>query len=287
MPTPEVTDAVGQNHRALIDLLKAVRGTEVQYVRTSALTVGHGSEGSFSFSFPGAEFGDFVIGSLEGNTQDCVVTGYVRDNDSVRLTVQNNSGSSKTFPANSTFHIRLIKKALPVVSGANTKNQQVLRDAFQLLVGMQETITVNPAAIPNRSSQEQTVVVPGARFGMYCIASGERDIRDLGMTAYVSADDQVKIHMYNNNGSQVDLAETTFNVRVMPFPDSSQMGGSFKGLNQADLIGLLTALNGIHDTTTWNPSPVSGGGEQEVTTVSYTHLRAHRDRTRSRMPSSA
>lgn len=270
MPTPEVTDAVGQNNRALIDLLKAVRGTEVEYVRSTALTVAHGTEGAVGFAFPGAEFGDFVLGSVEGNTQDCVITGFVDSADNVRLIVQNNSGSDKTFAADTTFHARLIKKALPEVSGANTKNQQVLRDAMQLLVGMQETVTINPASIANRSSQEQTVVVPGARFGMYCLASAERDIDDLGMTAYVSADDQVKIHMYNNTASSVDLAETTFNVRVMPFPDSTQMGGSFKGLNQADLIELLTALNGIHATTTWNPSSVSGAGEQETSITNVT-----------------
>ena len=264
MPTPEVTDAVGQNHTALIDLLKAVRGTEAQRVTSSAVTIPNGAELAFYFALPEADMGDFVLGSLEGNTQDCVITGYVSAVGTVGLVVQNNSGASKTFPAGTTFHARLIKKDFPEVSGANTKNQQVLRDAMQLLVGMQETVTVNPAAIPNRSSQEQTVVVPGARFGMYCIASAERSLQDLGITAYVSADDQVKIHMYNNTGSQIDLAETTFRVRVMPFPDSTEMGGSFKGLNQADLIELLTALNGLHGTTTWNPPAVSGGGEQET-----------------------
>jgi hypothetical protein len=61
-----------------------------------------------------------------------------------------------------------------------------------------------------------TVTAPGAIPGQAVSVTYDQDLQGLGLSAYVSAPDTVKIILSNNTGGAVSLANGKFRVYVLP-----------------------------------------------------------------------
>ena len=261
MTTPTVTNAIGQNHRALIDLLKAVRGTEVSVDWTPG-DVAHGSVVSTEVTVEGAKMGDFVICSIDVDTDDTILDAHVTAADTVTVVMFNNSLSTRTFGEVS-LRVRVYPRDVEV-SGANTKNQQILLDTMRALTGTVFRMNRELPNVADRSQFEFTATVPGARMGMFVFVSLEIDVEDLVIIAEVQTDDTIGLTVMNNTGSVVNLDAAPMNIRLFSMPNDEQMG-SHAGLNHQELFDMVQALSGIKTTYDWDIPAMVAGGEVETT----------------------
>jgi hypothetical protein len=74
--------------------------------------------------------------------------------------------------------------------------------------------TYNPPSILNGQSEITTVTVPGAEFGDFAVASFDKDLQGIELSAYVSAVDTVSCVFRNDTGGTIDLASGTLRCRL-------------------------------------------------------------------------
>jgi hypothetical protein len=77
------------------------------------------------------------------------------------------------------------------------------------------SVTFNPASLNDGDSEITTITVTGAELGYMAIASFNKDLQGILLTAYVSATDTVSVRFINQTGGVVNLAEGTLKVRVI------------------------------------------------------------------------
>lgn len=79
------------------------------------------------------------------------------------------------------------------------------------------TATVNPASLADAAGENQSVTVPGAKFGDFVRVAAPYTLSGITVTAYVSAADTVTIRIQNESGGTLDLASGTWNGIVEGF----------------------------------------------------------------------
>lgn len=77
--------------------------------------------------------------------------------------------------------------------------------------------TFNPADLADGAGETNAITVTGAALGDFCIGvSFSLDVTDFTLTCYVQAADTVEVRIQNESGGQVNLAEGTMRVAVLP-----------------------------------------------------------------------
>ena len=76
------------------------------------------------------------------------------------------------------------------------------------------TLANNPASISDNALLETEITVTGAALGDMVIASFDKDLVGLIISAYVSTANTVNVHLHNETGGAVNLASGNFFVRV-------------------------------------------------------------------------
>jgi parallel beta-helix repeat protein len=78
------------------------------------------------------------------------------------------------------------------------------------------SVAWNPGSIADGDEEAKDVTVTGAALGDIAIASINKDVLDLTLTASVTVADTVTVVLANNTGGAVDVASGTVNVMVFP-----------------------------------------------------------------------
>jgi len=81
--------------------------------------------------------------------------------------------------------------------------------------GINESMTWDPANLPNGESLTQAVTISGVTFNDYPLASFSLSLEGLSLTAYVSDTNEVTVVLSNLTGAAVNLASGTLYVRVL------------------------------------------------------------------------
>lgn len=79
-----------------------------------------------------------------------------------------------------------------------------------------EYVNSSPGGVNDGAQSVLTVTVDGAIAGFCVDVSYDRDLQGLQATAYVSADDTVKIILKNDTGGTITLTAGVFRVYVWP-----------------------------------------------------------------------
>lgn len=84
------------------------------------------------------------------------------------------------------------------------------------LSGIYHEKVADLGAIADGDEAAVSETVPGAQLGDFVFVSASINQLDLSITGYVSAADTVKILVYNNVGSSIDLGSCNFAIKVVP-----------------------------------------------------------------------
>ena len=84
------------------------------------------------------------------------------------------------------------------------------------LSGIYGERTADFGAILDGDEAAISETVEGAKLGDFVFVSADVNILDLTLTAYVSAENTVKILLANNTGVSIDVPSTTFAYKVVP-----------------------------------------------------------------------
>jgi hypothetical protein len=87
--------------------------------------------------------------------------------------------------------------------------------AYQNLSFLDASATWNPASLASGAQTSTTVTVPGAALGDFVLTSCDTALSGLHLWGEVTATDTVTLYLSNATGGAVDLASSTFYVRVM------------------------------------------------------------------------
>uniref|UniRef100_A0A6M3KAK0 Uncharacterized protein n=1 Tax=viral metagenome TaxID=1070528 RepID=A0A6M3KAK0_9ZZZZ len=80
----------------------------------------------------------------------------------------------------------------------------------------EEAFTWNPGSLADGAGETSTdIPAPGAALGDYVAVSSSLDLQGIICTAYVHAEDVVHIRLQNETGGTIDLASSTFRVKVV------------------------------------------------------------------------
>ena len=75
--------------------------------------------------------------------------------------------------------------------------------------------TINFAEVADGDEAVDTIAVPGVALGDMVIGlSASIDVADLGLTAQVTAANEVTVQVWNNTGGAINLAEAVYRVVV-------------------------------------------------------------------------
>jgi N-acetyl-beta-hexosaminidase len=75
--------------------------------------------------------------------------------------------------------------------------------------------TINFAEVADGDEAVDTIAVPGVALGdMVLAVSASIDVADLGLTAQVTAANEVTVQVWNNTGGAINLAEAVYRVVV-------------------------------------------------------------------------
>jgi hypothetical protein len=77
------------------------------------------------------------------------------------------------------------------------------------------TATIDPGNLADGAGETDTITVKGATLGDFAFASAPYDLVGITVTAYVSANDTVKIRIQNESGGAVDLASGLWRAIVL------------------------------------------------------------------------
>lgn len=181
--------------------LTLCRGTLLYGFATyNTASLADGAGATTTISVPGAVMGDFVVSvSLGVDLQGITVTGYVSANDVVSVRIQNESTGTLDL-ASTTIRALVLPYRSPQAS-------------IGMLCG---AAVYNTASLANAAGATTTIAVTGAALGDYVLVSAPISLQGITVTAYVSATSVVSIRLQNETGGTIDLASTTFRVRVLP-----------------------------------------------------------------------
>lgn len=196
----------------------------------AATTIADAAGATFTVTVTGAALGDAALGALTVDAQDCIVTAAVSAANTVKVRVQNESGSSKNIAVGSV-------------------NAMVIpRTTFT--GGYLVSATFDPTtAETDRAGQTKSIACPGAALGDFVIPAFSLDIAGNSMTAAVSGTDVVEAWIQNGTGATNTIASGTMYMYVIPANSFSRM-----------LPGQTTAL----DLTT---AETDGAGETSIINV--------------------
>ncbi|MGH8654945.1 MAG: hypothetical protein ACREYE_23515, partial [Gammaproteobacteria bacterium] len=89
----------------------------------------------------------------------------------------------------------------------------------QQFQGLFEVISVkvsfNPPSLVDGTGTVAGFLVPGTEFGDFAFVSAPYGLQGLDASAYVSSTNNVTIHVQNESGATVDLANGLWNVMVL------------------------------------------------------------------------
>jgi len=77
--------------------------------------------------------------------------------------------------------------------------------------------TYDPASEATLTGTSTTITCPGVRLGDYVQVSSSLDAALITVTGYVSAANTVTIRLFNGTAGTIDLASSTWRVRVIPY----------------------------------------------------------------------
>jgi len=108
-----------------------------------------------------------------------------------------------------------------LASVTNVALRRALQPLFEAILADQQrflygSTTWNVADLAAAADESKEVTVTGAALGDFVIASLGVDIADMGISAQVTAADTVTVTVTNLTGGNVNLADTTLRVLVIP-----------------------------------------------------------------------
>lgn len=80
---------------------------------------------------------------------------------------------------------------------------------------LKASATVDVASLIDAAGATNTVTVPGAALGDFCVVSMGVDVAGMTVTCYVSAANTASVRVQNESGGTVDLASTTQRIEVL------------------------------------------------------------------------
>lgn len=188
---------------------------------------------------PGAVMGDFVASISFGlDLQGITVTGYVSAQNTVSVRLQNQTAGAIDLNSST---LRVV--VLPKDSAAASQG---------MLCG---SAVYNTASLADGVGAETSITVRGAALGDYVLVSAGIDLQGISVTGYVQAADTVDIRIQNESGGTIDLASTTFRVRVLPeatfgvVSAISALPGHLKGSATVDVASLADAIGATSTVT--------------------------------------
>ncbi len=95
------------------------------------------------------------------------------------------------------------------------KNYAAVAGRVNFNIGQSGSVTWNPSSIADGDEEAKEVSVTNAALGDYAIASFSLDVKDLVLTANVTAAGIVTCVLANNTGGPINLASGTLRAKVM------------------------------------------------------------------------
>lgn len=169
--------------------IKAIGGAVV----ASGGAGGFGGHSIVGNSMTGGGVGDYGI-AIAVDTAGCAIAGNAIDG----------------------FDYGIITSGTNTAIGANAISNSVVADYSIASGSLPDTGTAiyDPASLADGAGATTTVTVTGAALGDYALASFNKDLQGITLTAWVSAANTVSVRFQNESGGVVDLASGTLKARI-------------------------------------------------------------------------